>query len=200
MTLWIQRLIDWLFNGTSTQKGNFMAIAREGNLLKRLRMANEKQCIIRYVIQQRNTVHGKTFQLHKRNNRLSNQTNYLLITLAPSLIPSQILHTLFEIIPLGVDAILCHDQDTCKTVNTCALHVAKCHIIISWIMYRNFPTTGFGATVCASTWDNRIQSTNSFYWSCLPLNNICTTHMNWSHAMHIFRESCIASWQLRSLI
>jgi len=42
----------------------------------------------------------------------------LIITLAPSPIPSQIPHTLFNIISLGVDAVLCHDQDTCKTVHT----------------------------------------------------------------------------------
>jgi len=39
-----------------------------------------------------------------------------IITLAPSPIPSQIPHTLFDIISLGVDAVLCHDQDTCKTI------------------------------------------------------------------------------------
>jgi len=44
-----------------------------------------------------------------------------LLSLGPSdTIPSQIPHTLFDIISLGVDAILCHDQDTCKTVYTCA--------------------------------------------------------------------------------
>jgi len=34
--------------------------------------------------------------------------------------PSQIPHTLFDIISLGVDAVLCHDQETCKTAHTCA--------------------------------------------------------------------------------
>jgi len=44
---------------------------------------------------------------------------YLLINaLAPSPIPCQIPHTLFDIIILGVDAVLCHDQDTCMTVHT----------------------------------------------------------------------------------
>jgi len=47
-------------------------------------------------------------------------TYLLIITLAPSPIPSQIPQTLFEIISLGVDAVLCHDQDTCMTVCTCA--------------------------------------------------------------------------------
>jgi len=28
-------------------------------------------------------------------------------------------HTLFDKISLDVDAVLCHDQDTCKTVHTC---------------------------------------------------------------------------------
>jgi len=47
-------------------------------------------------------------------------TYLLIITLAPSPIPIQIPHILFDIISLGVDAVLCHDQDTCKTVHTCA--------------------------------------------------------------------------------
>jgi len=47
-------------------------------------------------------------------------TYLLIITLAPSPIPSKIPHTLFDIISLGVDSVLCYDQDTCKTVHTCA--------------------------------------------------------------------------------
>jgi len=46
-------------------------------------------------------------------------TYLLIITLAPSPIPSQILHTLFDTISLGMDAVLCHDYDTCMTVHTC---------------------------------------------------------------------------------
>jgi len=38
-----QYLIDWCFNGTSTQKGQFVPTAGEGNQLSRLRMANEIQ-------------------------------------------------------------------------------------------------------------------------------------------------------------
>jgi len=37
-------LVGWLFNGTSTQKGQFVPTAGEGNRLSRLRMANEMQC------------------------------------------------------------------------------------------------------------------------------------------------------------
>jgi len=47
-------------------------------------------------------------------------TYLLIITLVPSQIPSQILYTLFDLISLGVDAVLCRDQDTCKTVHTYA--------------------------------------------------------------------------------
>jgi len=39
-------LIDWLFIGTSTQKGQFLPTVGEENRLSRLRMANEIQCII----------------------------------------------------------------------------------------------------------------------------------------------------------
>jgi len=42
-------------------------------------------------------------------------TYLLIITLAPSPIPSQIQSTLFGIISLGVDTVLCHDQEICKT-------------------------------------------------------------------------------------
>jgi len=48
----IDWLIDWCFNGTSTQKGQFVPTAGVGNRLSRLRMANEIQCIIPYVIRQ----------------------------------------------------------------------------------------------------------------------------------------------------
>jgi len=74
-------LVSWLFNSTSTQKGQFVPTAgRETDLVGRLRMANEIQCILSYVTQQQcNTVHSKTLQLHKRNNRLSNPMTYFLI-------------------------------------------------------------------------------------------------------------------------
>jgi len=70
----------------------------------------------------------------------------LIITLASSPIPSQNPHTLFDIISLGVDAVLCHDQDTHVRQFTLA-HVANCHSTISRIMSSYFPTTGFQATV-----------------------------------------------------
>jgi len=117
--LWIQ-LFGWLFNGTSTQKGQFVPTAGEEN---RQRMANEIQCTPPYVTRQQcNTVHSKTLQLHKRNNRLSYRMTHLLtITIAPSPIPSQISRTTFDITSLSVDAVLsCHDQDTCNAVHTCA--------------------------------------------------------------------------------
>jgi len=41
-------------------------------------------------------------------------TYLLIITLAPSPTPSQIPHTIFDIISLSVDAVLCHDQDTLR--------------------------------------------------------------------------------------
>jgi len=70
-------------------------------------------------------------------------TGYLIewlinVTLARSPIPSQIPHTLSDIISLGVDAVLCHDQDTCMTVHTCArskmpqYNIMKCLVIFPW--------------------------------------------------------------------
>jgi len=114
--------IDWLFNGMSTRKGQFVTNAGEWNQFSRARMAKEIQCILPYVTwKQCNTVHRITPQLHKSNNRLSNIMTYLLIiTHAPSPIPSQIPHTLFDIISLRVDAVLCHDQAICRTVHACA--------------------------------------------------------------------------------
>jgi len=41
------------------------------------------------------------------------------------------------------------------------VHVAKCHSTISCIMSSYFPMTGFRATVCASTVDNRYDSRQS---------------------------------------
>jgi len=128
--------------------------ARRETGSSRLRMANEIQCILPYVTRKQcNTVHSKLLQLHKRNNQLSNRMTYLLIKLAPSPIPSYIPHTLFDIISLDVDAVLCHDQDTYKTVHTCARSKMPQHNIVNNVYY--FPMTGFKARVCASTGDNR---------------------------------------------
>jgi len=40
-----------VFNGTSTQKGQFVPTAVEGNWLRQLKMANEIQCIMPYATQ-----------------------------------------------------------------------------------------------------------------------------------------------------
>jgi len=47
----VQCLINWLFNGKSKQKGQFVPLQGEGNWLRQLRMANEIQCILPYVTQ-----------------------------------------------------------------------------------------------------------------------------------------------------
>jgi len=39
-------------------------------------------------------------------------TYLLIITYAPSPIPSQIPHTLFDIISFGEDAVVCHEQES----------------------------------------------------------------------------------------
>jgi len=67
-------LVDWLFNGTSTQKAQFVPAAGEGHRLSRLRMANGIQCTMPHVTRQQcNTVCSKTLQSHKRKNRQSNR-------------------------------------------------------------------------------------------------------------------------------
>jgi len=43
------RLVGWLFKGTSIQKGQFVPTTGEGNMLSRLGMANEIQCILPYI-------------------------------------------------------------------------------------------------------------------------------------------------------
>jgi len=58
-------------------------------------------------------------------------TFLLIITIAPSPIRSQIPHTLFNMTSLGVDAVLCHDQNTCKTVHTCARSKMTQHNIVN---------------------------------------------------------------------
>jgi len=122
-----------------------------------LRMSNEIQCILPYVIRsQCNTVHSKTLQLHKRNNRLSHRMTYLLIILlAPSPIPSQIPHTVFDIIIHSVWMQFYVMTRTHVRQFITRVHVATCHSTVSWIMSNYFPMTGFKATVRASTGDNR---------------------------------------------
>jgi len=46
------KLIGLLYNGTSTQKGQFMPTAGEGNQLSQLSMANDILCIIPHVTRQ----------------------------------------------------------------------------------------------------------------------------------------------------
>jgi len=62
-------------------------------------------------------------------------------------------HTLFNIIPLSVDAVLCLMTRTHIRQFT-LVHVKNCHSTISWIMFSYFPMTGLTATVCAYTGDN----------------------------------------------
>jgi len=103
-----------------------------------LRMANKIQCI-------KNVTQFSVKSKH--NNWLSNHRTYLLIiTLAPSPIPSKIPHILFEIISLDVDTVrfMTRTQVWLLTLE----HSAKCHNTISWIMSSYFSWTG------ASTDDN----------------------------------------------
>jgi len=56
-------------------------------------------------------------------------TYLLIITLAPSPIPSQIPHDLFDIISLGVDAFYVMTRIHVRQFTL--VHVAKCHSTIS---------------------------------------------------------------------
>jgi len=56
-------------------------------------------------------------------------TYLLIITLAPSPIPRQIPHTLFNIISLGVDAVYVITRTHVRQLTL--VHIAKCHSTIS---------------------------------------------------------------------
>jgi len=62
-------------------------------------------------------------------------TYFLIHTLAHSPMPSQIPHTLFDIISLGVDAVQHHAQDKCKTDHTCAHNKMPQHYIVNMSSY-----------------------------------------------------------------
>jgi len=49
-------MVGWLFNGTTTQKGQFVPTVGDGNRLSRLRMANEIRCIGYYLTLHDNNV------------------------------------------------------------------------------------------------------------------------------------------------
>jgi len=151
------RLIDRLFNSTSTQKGQFVPTVGEGNLFNRLRMANEIQCIISHVTRQQcNTICSKTLQSQKRNNRLSNWMTYShIIKLAPSPIRSQIPHTLFDIYNFSRCGCNLTIMPRTYVRQFSLVHIAKCDSTKSWIMSSYFTMSGFRETLCASTRDNR---------------------------------------------
>jgi len=65
----------------------------------------------------------------------------------------QIPHTQFDIISLSVDAVLCHDQDTSRTVHSCARSKMPQYNIVNNVQL--FSLNGFKAIVCALTGDNR---------------------------------------------
>jgi len=67
----IFKLVGSLFTSTSTQKGQFVPTAGEGNRLSWLRMTNEIQYILSYVTRKQGNVFTVK-HLHKRNNRLCN--------------------------------------------------------------------------------------------------------------------------------
>jgi len=75
-------------------------------------------------------VHSKTLQLHNHNNRLSYHMTYLLIiTLAPTPIPSHIPHIPIDRISLGVMQFNVMPRTTDlineKRMSKCNLHVEK---------------------------------------------------------------------------
>jgi len=60
--------------------------------------------------------------------------------LEPSPITSQIPHTQIDIISLGLNEVLCHDQDTCMTVHTCARSQMPQYNIVNnvWLFSHNW--------------------------------------------------------------
>jgi len=98
----------WLvFNGTSTQKGQFVPTVG-------MRKASNEMQYLTFV-----TLHDNKVT-HFTVKRTLTQTfiHLFIIMLTPSPIPSQIPHTLFDIISLGVNAVERHSQDIWKTVHT----------------------------------------------------------------------------------
>jgi len=67
------RLVGWLFNGMSTQKGQFVPTVGEGYRLSQLRMANEIQCILPYVTHDNNIT-----QFTVKHTSYTNATGYLI--------------------------------------------------------------------------------------------------------------------------
>jgi len=70
-------LIDWLLNGTSTQKGQHVPSAGEGNRLSRQMMANEIQCIVRHVTWDNNVTRSTV----KHSSYTNATTGYLIVWL-----------------------------------------------------------------------------------------------------------------------
>jgi len=81
----ITLLIDWVFNGTATQKVCANCV---GGKPAKNGQQDTMQNTSRYSI---TMYQSETLPVHKRNNRLCNRTScFFIITLAPSPIPSQI--------------------------------------------------------------------------------------------------------------
>jgi len=79
--------VEWVFNGTSTEKGQFVKTVGEGN--------NVKQFTVK---------HSSYINAAMQHKCLSHQMTYLLIIMfVPSPMPGEIPHTVFDIISLGVE-------------------------------------------------------------------------------------------------
>jgi len=77
-------------------------------------------------------------------------TYLLIITLVPSPIPSQIPHTQFNIISLGVDEV--NIMPRIYVWQFTLVHIAKCHSTISWIMSWYFPMNWLqGNSMCINS-------------------------------------------------
>ena len=154
-------------NGTSTQD---RPICANCGRVKPTQLAKDGQWDTMHnsqYVTQCNTVHNKTLQLQKCNDRLSNRMTYLLQYYVSAFTNTKSKSD--HILPIRFnnftrwDAVMRHAQDIVWQFTL--LHIAQRHDKKKWILSNFFPVYWFWATVCASTRDNR--------YNCAVSINVC---------------------------
>ena len=120
----------WCLTACHHRKVNVVPTVGGRNRLTWLRMSNERQCIILHMLHNYNVTHFTV----KRSSNKTATTDYLIqwltclnILLTHSPVTSQITHSLFGIISLGVDAVLCHAWIQTNENKTKRINVADSH-------------------------------------------------------------------------